>query len=184
MGLRGPQQDRSKDAEIVEKYRVGRTLADIGKDYGVCRERIRQILKRNGVTGSQGGVAVQIRTRHEKRLEKEVARWGCTYAEKQRIAKYWMERCGKDPRRDYVEHRANSAKRGIPFEFTFKQWMDAWGDNYERMSIRNGGLVMCRYGDTGPYRVGNIYLASNSQNIKDYWVRKKKACTVQKDSIG
>lgn len=43
---RGRKRDQGRAAEIVRMARFGMTLFDIGKCFGVTRERIRQILKR------------------------------------------------------------------------------------------------------------------------------------------
>jgi hypothetical protein len=73
------------------------------------------------------------------------------------------------PRQRYAEHRRNAARRAIPFLLTFDQWWAWWQEDgrWERRGRHTGALVMARYGDTGPYAVGNIYAATPRQNIAE-----------------
>ena len=44
-----------RDAKFPEQYREGKTLAEIGRDHGISRERVRQVLFAMGVRGGDGG---------------------------------------------------------------------------------------------------------------------------------
>ncbi len=69
------------------------------------------------------------------------------------------------PRHTAFRVQARQAKhRGIRFLLTFEEWVAWWGDNLQLRGRGPDGLCMCRYGDEGPYRVGNIYMASGSEN--------------------
>jgi transposase len=46
---RRPSTNADRDSAIVDAYRGGRTLESIGNDYGLSRERVRQIVKRSGL---------------------------------------------------------------------------------------------------------------------------------------
>jgi hypothetical protein len=61
----------------------------------------------------------------------------------------------------YYANKRNARKRGIPYELTFKQWLDAWG---ERILKRNRGkgddmLRLERIDKSMGYTVGNVHLA-------------------------
>lgn len=47
----GPELER----EIIAAYRAGRSLSELGRDYGCCLETIRKILKRHGVERRRRG---------------------------------------------------------------------------------------------------------------------------------
>lgn len=78
-----------------------------------------------------------------------------------------MEPTKKDRAR-YDAQKANARTRGIKFDLTYKQWWDWWqetGHYHERGPFR-GQYVMGRYGDTGPYELGNIYCCTNTENAQ------------------
>lgn len=76
----------------------------------------------------------------------------------------------------YVAHRANATRREIPFLLTFDEWLAVWRESGHFDERGNGGdrYAMCRYGDAGAYEVGNVYIATNRQNIMDGVRNRKK----------
>jgi len=67
-------------------------------------------------------------------------------------------------------------KRGIAFLLTFEEWYQWWFQNgVDKNDPSIGGLkrnqltelCMCRFNDTGPYALNNIYCSTRSQNSKD-----------------
>jgi hypothetical protein len=55
-------------------------------------------------------------------------------------------------------HKLNAKNRGIPFLFTFEEWLGWWKatGHYEERGSRRGQYVMARKGDQGPYAPGNV----------------------------
>ena len=45
------RRDLQREAAIVAAYRAGSTYAEIGAAHGVCRERVRQLLRQAGEPG-------------------------------------------------------------------------------------------------------------------------------------
>ena len=69
-------------------------------------------------------------------------------------------------RHKYCNHRGNAARRGVPFLLSFDEWMDIWsqsGHMHERGQYK-GQYVMARYGDIGPYAVGNVRILTVEEN--------------------
>src|SRR5690606_11286921 len=71
------QKGYGRDPRIIERnkkmanmYSQGCTLESIGKQFGLTRERVRQILSKKGVTANDGGAKV----RAELRAAQKVAR--------------------------------------------------------------------------------------------------------------
>lgn len=69
----------------------------------------------------------------------------------------------------YQSQKGSANKRSIAFNLTFDQWYN-WFLSHgidknipEKMSKNK--MCMCRYNDTGPYELGNIYLDTNSNNV-------------------
>ena len=85
----------------------------------------------------------------------------------------------------YNDQKQAAFKRGIPFNLTFEQW-DQWflQQNVDR-NVPQGKNAncwcMCRFNDTGPYDLTNIYLDTNSNNVKLrnklYWSKRGKLHT-------
>jgi hypothetical protein len=155
----------TRNETIISLYRDGKTLEEIGGVYGISRERVRQLLSRRGLSRRDGGQSVRASRRAFKIAETSNARslqqWGCS----------WDQYCsirGK-PSRAWCLHRRNARVRGIGFELTLWQWWTIWRDS-GRWPERGHGAekyAMCRFNDVGPYAVGNVYIATNSQNSKD-----------------
>lgn len=72
----------------------------------------------------------------------------------------------------YRNHRVNAIKRNIVFNITYDDWVAWWLANGIDKSVKsmpkyNGQtLCMCRYNDTGPYELNNIYCDTVSGNLK------------------
>jgi len=71
----------------------------------------------------------------------------------------------------YGYQKFGAKKRGISFELTFEEWykwfLDQGVDRNIPQANAGSSWAMCRHNDTGPYKLGNIYLATMSQNSKD-----------------
>lgn len=91
-----------------------------------------------------------------------------------RIRKEAKDAGMKDPYQAYEKHKRHAAARGIGFELTFVQWWEFWKDHYHLRGGKGGDLCMGRFGDMGPYAVGNIYITTQKGNIQDYSVSEKK----------
>lgn len=50
--------------------------------------------------------------------------------------------------------------RGVEWKMSFDEWMKVWEDSgrWELRGRKTGCYCMCRYGDTGPYSIENIYI--------------------------
>ena len=68
----------------------------------------------------------------------------------------------------YRHQRKAAKKRGIPFLISFEDWWQWWqeDDRWARRGRRRAQFVMARYGDAGPYKLGNVYPTTQSGNAK------------------
>ena len=71
--------------------------------------------------------------------------------------------------KQYRQHRKDAATRNVPFLLSFEEWCDIWlNSGFYHLRGRGPGLYcMSRYGDQGPYQVGNVFIQSFSQNSSD-----------------
>lgn len=73
------------------------------------------------------------------------------------------------PRGQYSVHKHNAKVREVEFSLTFEEWWGLWSKSgkWSKRGNRHGDYVMCRYGDEGPYAIGNVYIGKFERNLKD-----------------
>lgn len=171
------EDPRSETMAIL--YRNGYTLQQIGDQYEITRERVRQIItKRHGLTREHGGARLVLQRNKEKsrlRFEAKCQRkYGCGAEQyKMLLAKRTDElKAGKGYRRTpfgaFQTQRRGAKRRGIGWELDLWQWWSIWvasGKWAERGSGQ--GYVMCRRGDEGPYATDNVFIAPARENNSD-----------------
>lgn len=84
--------------------------------------------------------------------------------------------CGErmnDWQRQYAQQKRNAGQRGIPFDMTYAQWLEVWGDKIARRGRGRDDLVMCRTRDEGGYSVGNVRIDSPKGNMQEAAVCRK-----------
>ena len=82
-----------------------------------------------------------------------------------------------DVKSRYWQHMNNAKRRGIDFNMTYEEWLFVWlssGHFHERGKGREQ-YVMARYGDTGPYEVGNVKIIPNHENCSEATAGKPKS---------
>lgn len=169
--------DVERAEAMAAMYSGGKTLAEIGGLYGVTRERVRQIIsKRHGMTAIDGGNSVRSsikrRVRAVARDARYLAEHGCTYSQYQSLMKI-----GRDMRENgdsfyrtptvaFNSQRQNAKDRGIGWKLTIWEWWLIWQESgkWPLRGKTKGQYVMCRFGDTGAYEIGNVYIATCSHN--------------------
>lgn len=186
-GLKGQGviNDPARVAQIAALYQGGFTLQNIGDRYGITRERVRQILrKRTDITAADGGAsAAASEKRSRVRAEREMQclkTIGCTlqqYRDLQRLCRE-MRAAGvhyyRTPLGAYATQRNNAMQRGIGWELNPWQWWSLWqASGHWHQRGRGQGYAMCRKGDTGPYALGNVFIAPCRENSSDQ--KRKKS---------
>jgi hypothetical protein len=65
--------------------------------------------------------------------------------------------------------RSAVQERGLDFEIAFADWVAWWltEDRWANRGTRRGQFVMCRFGDLGAYRLGNIYCGTVTDNGRE-----------------
>lgn len=172
---RKPTSDR--DLKMSSMFRQGLTLAKIGQQFNVTRERVRQILAKQGIRAVEGGCA--IRTQEERARESQDA-------EARSQLKYGFSRAQVAEYRKQglvfaFRNQCNSAAcRGIAFTLSFKQWLLIW-EASGKLALRgrgDGKYVMSRIRDDGGYEIGNVHIQlgnENSREAVEKWRGKTKA---------
>lgn len=178
-GRGGPSglRDMPRAEKIASMYRQGVTLQKIGDTFGMTRERVRQILKKQGITGKDGGqnkcAQSKVAAAAAKRDARYLAKHGMTYAEYRQVLATGLQKA--------FRNQKNAAKnRGIDWSLTIAQWLDVWrtSGKLEQRGRGKGKYVMSRIKDTGGYELGNVHIQLAEQNSLEAvgkWLGKTKA---------
>jgi hypothetical protein len=70
---------------------------------------------------------------------------------------------------EYLVHRGHAKRRGIDFLLSYEEWFQIWqesGHLHER-GYRKGQYCMARFGDVGPYVVGNVHIILHADNSRE-----------------
>ena len=63
----------------------------------------------------------------------------------------------------------NALNRGIQFMLSFEQWLAIWTES-GKLDQRGRGaekFCMCRNDDVGPYEIGNVFIGTGRENVRD-----------------
>lgn len=159
----------AREFQMAALYTSGKTLNEIGQELGITRERVRQLLAKffsiNAKDGGQHKKSVDSRLKSAaKRNAKSLKKWGCGWDE------YANLRALKKPTQVFGRQRNSARHRGIEWNLTLWQWWSIWQQSGHWANRgRGNGYCMCRKGDQGPYSVDNVYIATNTENVQDYW---------------
>ena len=162
-----PQEPAFREQQMAALYKSGKTLQEIGDQFDITRERVRQLLtKYFGMRAADGG---KHKCAEDKRMKFEARRnarslktWGCNFDQ------YIELRDMKKPTRNFASQRKNAAKRGIGWELNLWQWWSIWQQSGKWSQRGRGqGYVMCRNEDVGPYAIGNVFIATARENSSE-----------------
>lgn len=176
-----PLKERTR--KMIQYFKSGLTYQQIGDMYGISRQRIQQILSKHRITYKDGGfhLLVIARSRERKKLKE-------AYLIKSRTDRIFRNfKCSPDeyyaimgtkryktnpggPAQAYYQQCRSAGLRGIKFELTFPQWFKIWKDSGHLEDRGKAKYVMTRFGDKGPYALGNVAIKTSSENIKEGYI--------------
>lgn len=159
-----------RTARIVAMHKQGVSLEKIGQQFKVTRERIRQILKKNGLDSSTGGMKrnfamkreVQQERKEQARIARNAAMYGLPFEVVDQLRKDGVLKA-------FREQRRNAAYRGIEWKLDFKYWFSIWQAS-GKLHLRgrgHGKYVMSRIRDDGPYELGNVHIQLADENNRE-----------------
>ena len=184
-------------ADATKLYKAGKTLQEIGTHFGVSRERIRQIMEEENEVSAQENRAMRallrtpIKLARKKKKEDATERrclkaWGMSKEQYFEIEKrYGHNGAAGSPLTQYAQQQSTAKMRSIAWKLTFPEWWKIWQDSGHYSERGRGGnrYAMCRFGDTGAYKVGNVEIITNAQNAADQWISGKKRKPLSKKRI-
>jgi hypothetical protein len=152
--------------KMASMYRQGLTLKKIGQHFGISRERVRQIIARDGLTAADGGArkvaSAKLQDRKNKKDAKSIAKWGLGSDE-------MKLRRSDGTLTAFRSQKSAAAARAIEWTLTFPQWLGVWLDS-GKLAERGRGkgkYVMSRVKDEGGYALGNVHIQLSTENNAD-----------------
>lgn len=76
----------------------------------------------------------------------------------------------------FYQHRDNATRlRHVGWELTFEDWWSVWQESgrWEQRGRAVNSYCMCRVGDIGSYKIGNVFIGKFSENSRT--TKKKKS---------
>lgn len=185
----GPVHDAASPEairEMCDLYLGGYPLRTIGELFGISGERVRQRISESGITGESTPRHKKIqmakehrqlykKTRLTEKMEFIQEAYGCGLAEVISLNDGRPLRESSSKSGCYLAQRGNANYRGIEWNMSFPEWVGFWGDKFNQRGKEIGKLVMCRSGDVGPYELGNVFIATCSENISSGYDYRKAA---------
>lgn len=152
-------------SEIMGMRSDGKSVPEIAAIYGVTPQSIYNLASKAGTPLGQHKPTL---SKSAKRDVKCVAKWGCTYEQYQGVLKAGATQL-------FANHRQRAKKRAIPFEMTLWEWWSVWqkSGKWDQRGNRRDQYVMARKGDVGPYSVKNVYITTQTQNMKDAVINQR-----------
>lgn len=163
-------RDTSRDESIKAMYQSGMTLQQIGDQHSLSRERIRQVLRKIGVSPESGGAAKRLS------VKRDLARHA---VELRLIQKHDVDTVTMQELRQmrvvhaWMQQRTNARRRGIGWHLTIGQFWKIWQDSgkWSNRGCGKGKYCLSRYGDLGDYRIGNVWVCEFAENCREASVR-------------
>lgn len=170
VALAKPNANAQRNQKMVHMHAQGCTLQSIGNQFGITRERVRQILFAQGVSAADGGVSLRASiSRSTQEANRQATR------DAKSIQKYGLPCLAMDEHRAsgalnaFTRQRLNAAQRAIHWGLSFVQWWSVWAasGNFESRGRGAGKYVMARIRDEGGYEMGNVHIISSVENSRE-----------------
>ena len=170
-------RDNGRAQKMAEMYHSGKTLQETGSEFGVTRERVRQVLRVLGVAPISGGSKSKSAIREKEKIEYRKQQretfaqncYRCSYDELRAIQGTLPLMKAGSPAAVYMAKMGDAENRAIPWEFTFPQWWSVWAASgkWNMRGRGKNGYCLARNNDTGPYSITNVRIISNAENASE-----------------
>lgn len=182
---RGHEEPSERNLQIAERYRNDETatMQSLADEWGITRERVRQIVRKYGVTPEERGrpqrqkarierlerLAAERREQKRKKIEQ---RHDMSLEEYEAIALSERNmRFYRRPRIAYLSFRHNRLVRGAEFELPFGAWWRIWqaSGHWAQRGRGKYRYVMTRIDHRLPYREDNVMVTTQQEASRHFW---------------
>lgn len=163
---------------IVEKYKKGIPMTEIGILFDLTRQGIQLILKKENIDLKNGGASKRAINKNNK-INKQIKnnqkktcedKWGCTI-EQWQLLRDMHEEFQKTPIARFIQHRSNAKREKIKWNLSLWDWWEFWNlsGKYTERGRGPGKFCMSRKDWSKPYQKGNLVIMkiiNNNKKIK------------------
>lgn len=118
---------------MAAMYKGGRTLQQIGDLFGITRERVRQLIKKKGMTGKDGGARISSAAGRAERMARLLARreekakriYGVSHQEALALNGGMSLRDPESLATKYRQKKANALRKAHDWDLTFRGYVSA-----------------------------------------------------------
>lgn len=164
-----PKPASPRDLKILSMHRQGVNMVKIAAQMDVTRERVRQILKKHGITGREVQAVKKAKKTEFKLFAREarcMARHGMTLDAYTAASKAGHVAA-------YCRQKSTAGNRGIDWALSFGDWFSIWQES-GKLHLRGRGIgryVMSRVCDAGGYVLGNVHIQLSTENNSEYMTK-------------
>lgn len=151
-----------RDRKIFALVNAGATFTELAEKYGITRQRVSEIYSTFGT--------------RKALVEPAKPKTGIQAAKNGLSMEDWRKYAKVGALRAFNEQRRNADIRGVGWELTIHEWWGLWEESgkWPERGRRRGEYVMARNGDVGPYKIGNVRIATVEENNQEA-VDKRRA---------
>lgn len=148
--------------KIVALVNGGDTFTEVAKRFGMTRQHVSEIYHTFGTRKSPPT---------KPRTGIQAAKLGLPLSD-------WREFSKVGAIRAYNEQRRNAEMRGVGWEMTIYEWWGVWekSGKWSQRGRAKGQYVMARAGDEGPYKLGNVRIATTGENMREAADVRRERC--------
>lgn len=160
---------------IITAYLAGEAMPSIAEAYGMTRQGVQLILKKNGYGSKDGGASIRSATRikqeaaskHEKKETYCILKWGCTLDQWQLLRSVHPD-FEHTPIARFIQHRNNVAKKNISWSLSLWDWWSIWNESgkYHDRGRTKDSYCMVLKKNADSYEVSSVEIIKVADNLK------------------
>lgn len=148
---------------LADQYRKGRTLEELGREVGITRERVRQIITQLGASRHAGGASKRSEDRKKKikseRDQRYLQKYGLTRQE-------YVEARDAGYQKAWADQKRNAQRRRIGWHLTLKGFIEVWEGKFHLRGKRRDALVMTRIDLDQPFTKDNVKIVTLAESAR------------------
>lgn len=186
--LRRSEKSIQDDLKMVQLFREGKTLEEVGFKYDLTRERVRQRLKHYGIVGRHGGNTVRALSRsvirdkanYERKEKRSQRKYGIGIQERRNLKTTFFSHpqyCKAE--KIYLSLRSNSFRNYVPWSISLTSFIELIRPY---VNIYGKGQMVIRRKDVNkPYEIDNIEVVTHKYSSRITRNRKLIALLLAKE---